>query len=170
MLSVRFIIAFVALVLLQVLVLNGILFSGYLNPYIYIALILYMPASSSRVVQLLVAFALGWCIDIFENVGGVHTAATLLLAYSRPLLIKLFTRKQDWEIEDLRIGELPIGTLIGYLLTGIFLHHLVLFALETFRFAEFGILILRALSSSLFTFIFVMIIQFWNYSMRSPNR
>ena len=45
---VRNIIRFVFLVLLQVLILNNIQFSGYINPYFYIYFILLLPFDTPR--------------------------------------------------------------------------------------------------------------------------
>ena len=72
---------FIALVLLQVLIFNHIEYWGYVNPMIYIVFLLVAPYRENQVPNLLAAFAIGLCIDIFSNTGGLHAASSVLIAY-----------------------------------------------------------------------------------------
>lgn len=157
---------FILLVAFQVLVLNNISFSGYLNPYVYILFLLYLPVSVSRVNQLLLAFILGMSIDIFENSGGVHAAATVLLAFSRNSLLRIASQRRGVDFEDINIARLPLGNLMLYTLLGILLHHFALFLIEDFRFSDVGIVLARTLVSGIFTFVFVLLWQLWNIKRR----
>lgn len=157
---------FILLVALQVLVLNNIAFSGYLNPYVYILFLLYLPVSVSRINQLLLAFLLGFCIDMFENSGGVHIAATVLLAFSRNFLLRMASQRRGINFEDIRIARLPLGNLMLYSLLAIMLHHFTLFLIEDFRLSDLGTVLARTVISGIFTFVFVLLWQLWNVKRR----
>lgn len=161
MMVIRQILFFIFLVLLQVLVLNNVAFSGYLNPYVYILFILVLPVSTDRVNELLMAFALGFCIDIFENSGGVHIAATVLLSFLRRPVLRLATRKQGQDFEEIIIERLALTNQLVYFALAILLHHLVLFSIESFSFRNFGTVMIRTLTSGLFTGVFIILVQLW---------
>ena len=81
---------FIALVLTQVLVLNHIQFSGFVNPYIYVLFVLLLPMGSPRYVVLLLAFFIGLTIDVFSNSPGIHSFAY----YTRKPGFNLFPREK----------------------------------------------------------------------------
>lgn len=158
---------FILVVLLQVLVFNHILFLGYMNPYLYIILLLYLPVRTPRAALLMIAFVLGLSIDIFENSGGIHTSASLALAYLRPYFLLLVSRRQGADIDEMKISGFGLPSMLIYAIFAVFLHHFVLFMLEAFRWSAMGIVLLRTLYSSVFTLIFVLIVQLWNFRRRS---
>ena len=83
------------LVMLQVLLFNNIELGGLINPYFYIYLVLIMPLSLNLSVQLLLAFVAGLIVDIFSNTWGMHAAATTLVAFVRPYLLKLLVSQEE---------------------------------------------------------------------------
>src|SRR5690554_7392059 len=66
---------FVVLVFFQVTVFNNIHFWGFITPYPYILFILLYPLNINRNLFLILSFALGLILDIFNNSGGIHTTA-----------------------------------------------------------------------------------------------
>ena len=154
---IQLILRFIFLVLLQVWVLNEIAFHGFLNPYLYIAFILLFPPQTSRIQLMLIGFAMGLSIDIFENSMGLHAAATTLLGYLRPWQLGLFTERDEVKDENFRFSNMRRVPFFIYLLVGVFTHHLVLFALENFSINNLGSVLWRSLYSSGFTFIFIVL-------------
>lgn len=151
---------FVFVVILQVLLLNKILFFGYINPYFYIFFILMLPFEVKGWELLTAAFLLGLSIDMFSDSLGMHTAATVFLAFCRPLVIRLISSRPVAD-EGLKPNLFHMGFswIITYSAMLIFIHHASLFFLEVFRFTEFFTTMLRVLLSSLVTFILVFIAQ-----------
>lgn len=152
---------FIFLVLLQVLVLNNVAFAGFLNPYVYVLFILLFPVSSSRIYEMLIAFILGLSIDLFENSGGVHIAATVLLSFMRRAILRLSTQKQGQDFEEISIEKLPLTNQLVYFSLAIFLHHFTLFLIESFSFQNIGTILVRTLISGLFTGVFIILVQLW---------
>lgn len=154
---------FVLLVLLQVLVFNRFLFQGHFNPYVYILFIIYLPTAIPRWSTLLWAFGLGLSVDIFENSAGLHAAASVFLAYLRPLFFGYLTRGTEQDRSAISFRKVAPFALGIYALSCIFIHHLALFALESFQLAEWSSILKRSFFSTLFTFVFVLLFQLWNF-------
>lgn len=155
--------SFLIFMLLQVLVFNEISFLKYLNPYVYIIFILLLPMSYSGVTVLLLAFLMGTFIDISENTGGIHVAASVFLAWIRKPLLSIATQKRGVDFDSLRIDRLPLRNFAVYALLGVFLHHLVLFLVESSKPSQIGMIMVRTSVSGIFTFIFVILVQLWNF-------
>ena len=86
---------FVSLVLIQVLILNQIQLGGFINPYIYILFVILLPLSAPRYAVMLLGFVLGLTIDVFMNSLGIHAAATVFIAYLRPLVIRSISSHEE---------------------------------------------------------------------------
>ena len=154
------IIRFVVLVLLQGLVLNQIEFSGYINPFLYILFILRLPPSISREFAMLAAFALGFCVDIFSNSIGLHMGASVFLAYIRPQLINIVTIRGGADVESLNIRQLKLGRFVTYAGLATLIHHFFLFYMDVFKISEFFHTFLRAIVSSIFTLILLLMAEY----------
>ena len=142
---------FVLLVLVQGLILNNISFFGYATPFLYVYLILAFDANMSRYSLLLWGFALGLAVDIFSNTPGVNAAATTLLAFMRPSLLRLFTPRDS--AEDFSPGIPSMGTspFIRYLTFCLLFHQTALVLLLTFSLVQPHAIVLRIVSSVLLT-------------------
>lgn len=150
---------FILLVLFQVLVLNNIQFLGYINPYLYILFILSLPVQTPRWFSLVLAFAIGLTIDIFSNTLGTHTFATVLIAFLRNGIIKLFTSIEEGNNPTPSFYTFGVGAYIKYVVIIVFIHHTTLFYLEAFSFAHFWIISSKIVLSSLLTILVIMGIQ-----------
>lgn len=154
---------FILLILLQGLVFNNVLFWGYANPYLYILFILLLPVNIDKALLLVSCFALGVCMDMFENSGGVHAAACTFIGFIRPIVLRILSRRQGAELNELRLKDFGLPTMALYSIILIFLHHTILFGLEAFKLSEIGLVLMRSVYSSLFTFALVMMVQLWRY-------
>jgi rod shape-determining protein MreD len=145
---------FLLLVSVQVLVLNHINFLGYVNPYLYVLFILVFPLNGNKTLLLFLSFLLGLTIDIFSNSGGVHAAASVTIAYLRPLVLK-FAFGVSYEYNMVKINKVPANERLTYILVLVFLHHLVLFSLEIFSFSHILLILKSTLLSCIFSTILI---------------
>jgi rod shape-determining protein MreD len=158
----RYIIIFIILILLQVLLFNNIQFSGYVNPYVYIMLILLLPVEISAWLLLLISFFTGLTIDFFTGTPGMHTSATVLSGFLRPYVLRLISPRDGYEA-----GATPSMEIYGfrwflfYTLIIVMIHHFALFYLEVFRFTDFFRTLLRVLFSSLFSVTFILLAEYY---------
>ena len=122
------IIRFIALVATQLLVLNKIQFSGYFNPYIYILFILLLPLKTPPVTMLITGFALGFIIDLYTGIMGIHAAATLFISFFRNRIIRVTTGlTPDDLITQPGLRDLGSFRFIYYAGLMALIHHLILF-------------------------------------------
>lgn len=156
---------FVLFLLLQVLIFNNILLFGFLNPYPYILFILLFPVNGNKYYLLLSSFLLGLLLDVFLNSGGVHTLASLLLAYARPVFFR-FAFGINYEYQTIKIAEKFSPERLTFLFTTILYHHIIMFSMEIFRWSLFFQILYRTLLSSFFTLILSAIIIY----LIKPNK
>jgi len=158
----RFGLFFILLILLQVLLFNNIEFSGYVNPYVYIMFILLLPIEIPSWLLLLISFVLGFVMDVFTGSPGMHSSATVLAGFIRPYVLRLVSPRDGYEP-----GSSPSMMAYGftwfmtYTFMIVFVHHLTLFYLEVFRFADFFRTMLRVLLSMLFSITFILLIEIY---------
>jgi rod shape-determining protein MreD len=146
--------------LLQVLLLNNIQFSGYINPFLYVMFILMLPIETPTWLVISLGFVCGISMDAFSDTAGLHAAATTAMAYVRSYILKLFAPRDGYEF-GMKPTLYSLGTTWFAYYSGILVvsHHLVLFTLETFRFNEIGFIIAKTLISSFFTIAVIFVAQ-----------
>jgi len=155
---------FVFLILFQVLILNNIQFSGYINPYFYIYFILLLPFETPRWLLLLAAFLLGITLDAFTNTFGLNASACVLMAFVRPFVITAISTGTEFMIgHSPSLKNQGLKWFAYYSVILVLVHHFALFYLEIFRFPEFFQTLVRALLSSIFTLLIVFIAQYLSY-------
>jgi hypothetical protein len=158
------IIRFIFLVLFQVMILNHINLSGFINPYLYVYFILLLPFITPKWLLLVSAFLIGISVDFFSNTMGINAAASVMMAFARPFVIKAISTGTEYEIgERPSLKNQDIKWFVYYCLILILIHHFVLFYLEVFRFREFFTTFIRVILSSAFTFLLVMLSEYLFY-------
>lgn len=145
---------FVILILLQVTVLNNINLIGYINPYIYILFVILYPLDGNKTTLIILSFLLGLSIDIFDNSGGVHAAASVFIAYMRNFILK-YSFGVSYQHNNVKLSKATVSEKTTYLGSMILFHHLVLFSLEIFSFNHILLLLKSTLFSGVFTFILI---------------
>jgi rod shape-determining protein MreD len=157
-----YLLQFMVLVALQLLIFNNIELSGFINPYIYILFILLLPFETPKALLLFIAFALGLVIDLFMGTPGVHSTATVLMAFARPVVLKVFSPHDGYQANTLpRLNQYGMEWFVKYTVALVLLHHCTLFYLEVFTFHGFFNTLSRALLSAAFTVILIIISQFF---------
>lgn len=152
---------FIFLVGIQVVLLNHIQWSGYVNPYIYILFVLMLPVEIPNWLLLVIALITGLTIDMFGTSGGIHAAATVFMAFARPGVLKLISPRDGYDSETkLTPSVMGIKWFITYISIMVVLHHLTYFFIEVFRFNEFFITFLKAIINSAITIVLIVIGQF----------
>ena len=145
-------------VLLQVLVLNEILFFSYINPYLYLTLILSLPLKTPKWFLLFYSFLIGFFIDLFGGSVGFHSTASVLIAFLKPAISKI-TIPHNILVDNDEISMNKIGnkSFIMYSLIILLMHNTVLFLLEhlSFSFSILG----KIITSSFFTLILILIME-----------
>jgi rod shape-determining protein MreD len=158
----RNIIRFIIVVLFQVLVMDNVMINGYMVPYVYLLFILLMPFETPRWLQLMAGFMLGLGIDILEHTPGIHTAATVLMAFVRPYLLELLAPRDGYEPDTFpRIHYYGFIWFLKYTLILVAIHHFALFYLEVFQLKEFLSTLLRVILSTFLSASTIILSQYF---------
>lgn len=156
---------FILLLAVQIIVFNNMNFFGYISPYPYILFIILYPVNGNKSGLLAASFFLGLCMDMFSNSGGFHTTACVISAYYRPYLFR-FAFGLSYEYQTIKLNDVLTPERFSFILLSVFIHHIILFALEALQFILIFDILLRTLLSSVFTLIICIIIIY----LTKPNR
>ena len=148
---------FIVLVFVQVLICNHINFLGYINPYIYILFIILFPVKNNRLLFVFLGFVLGLTVDMFLDTGGIHAAASVGIAYARPLLLKS-SFGTVYEYQNIKFDLVDFGSKLTYIILVTIVHHLILFSLEIFSISKILLILQKALFSSIFTILLCVLL------------
>lgn len=150
---------FVGLVLLQVLILNNIHILGFATPFLYVYFILKFASGTSRNELMLWGFAIGLTVDVFSNTPGMNAAATTLLAFARPLFLRLFTPRDLLDSIVPSFKTMGVAPFLKFVVLSVFVHHLVLLSIEFFSFTSLPLLLLRVVACTVLTLTCIMAIE-----------
>ncbi len=157
---------FIVIMLIQLLVINNIELSSYINPYIYVAFILLLPIKMKAWQVVLISFFTGVVMDAFSSTPGLHIAATNLLGFLRYYYLRAATTKEDqegWVVPSISQKGIVWFGFYGFFL--LFIHHVVLFFLEIYGFGEFFATLWRAFLSTLVSLMLIIIGQLLFYNV-----
>ena len=149
---------FLILVLLQVMILNHVQWIHFINPYVYILFILLLPIETPVWLVMLLGLATGLIVDMFGNSGGIHAAATVLIAYLRPAVLRLLSPREEYDTEmTLTPQRMGLKWFITYASIMTLLHHFAFFYLEAFRFSEFFITFFKVILNTIVTVLIILL-------------
>ena len=163
-------ITFFLYVLFQVLLFNKMVVWDKGFVFIYIGYLITFPFELAIIPAMLIGFATGISVDIFSNTLGIHASASVLIMYARPYLLNLFTPHGGYPL-----GGSPIPETMGfswfatYSISLIFIHHTMLFLVEAGGFHLFFYTLQKIITSTLFTFTVIIIIQYL-FAKKSDTR
>lgn len=150
--TIKHITLFVTLILAQVFIFDNMDLFGFISPFIYILFLILYPVKVNQLLFLFLGFILGLTMDFFSDTGGIHAAACLVIAHSRPLIFK-YSFGVSYEYNSIKINQTDLRERLTYISSMVFLHHLVLFSLEIFTLSKILFILKFALFSSIFTIL-----------------
>lgn len=150
---------FLLLASLQVLIFNPIHLFGVATPLVYVAFMLYFPLNASRTGTILWAFCMGLLMDIFTNQPGVAAASMTFLGLVQPVLLQLMAPKET--IENMVPNYQTMGRWnhVRYVLLLCLLYCITFFSIESFSYFDSRHLLLTMGSSTLFTFLVILLLE-----------
>lgn len=162
---------FFLILMFQLLVINNIELSTYINPYIYIVFILTLPVSMKPWKVVMISFFVGMVMDTFSSTPGLHMAASVFMGYTRNFYLKFATSKEDYESNiNPTLSRKGLVWFLVYAVFLTFLHHMVLFYLEVYGFTEFFRTLTRILFSTAFSVLLITMGQLLFYRVAKGTR
>lgn len=144
----------------QILIFNNIYLGGVFNPYIYVLIILSLPIETSAVLVLFIGFFTGLFLDLFSHTIGMHTMAFTLLAFLRPMMLKVVAPRDGFEFgTTASIKDFGWGGYAFYTMLLVFPHHLLLFTLEEFSSGSIWLMTQKVFANTILTTLIILIVQ-----------
>lgn len=162
---------FLFFVLLQVLVLNNIQFNGYINPFLYVFIILMLPFETPAWLVMIVSFLAGILNDMFQDTMGMHAAASVTMGYLRLHILKLFSPRDGYDnTQEPTLYYLGFQWYLWYSLFLVVIHHFFFFFIEVFSFKEIGHTLIRAVFSTVATMLLLFLCQMLIYKPKDVRK
>lgn len=157
--TLRRLLIFLLLVLVQVLVLGRIELFQCATPLLYVYFAIIFPRGYPKWAAQLWSFALGLTIDTFTNTPGVAAAAMTLTACLQPYLLELFLPREAESNIKASMSSLGFGNffMLSFLLTLLFC--VVFFLLQAFRIFDWQQLLSNIGGSMLLTLILILTLE-----------
>ena len=148
---------FVVLVFVQVLVCNNICIFNVATPFIFVYFLIRLPIDMRINWVLTLSFLTGLIVDVFSDTQGMNALACTLLGVVRNTVFGLYVTRKD-EIADTipSIKSLGISVYMKYLLTMTLLYCVIIVSIEAFTFHNALMSVLRALSSTILSFVVML--------------
>lgn len=151
-------------ILIQIFILNEVLFGNIANPFLYVTLIITLPKNTPNWFILLFSFFLGFAIDLFSSSIGYHSTACVIIAFIKPLITQLIIPNNIIaDQEEIQMHRLGIKSFIIYACLLIFIHHSVLFLIEYCSISILITLLFKIIISTIVTLVLICITQLLFY-------
>jgi hypothetical protein len=153
--------SFFIYVLVQVLLLKNVVLFNISFCFLYVAFILLLPVDINKLILMLIAFVLGFTIDLFYDSLGMHAMALVMVAYLRNYWLAIITPQGGYDSgSGPTLAANGLQWFLVYALPLIFVHHAVLFFVEAAGFTLFWYTMLKTITSLLFTVIVMLLLQY----------
>lgn len=152
----------------QILIFRNVALFNFAFCFIYIGFIILLPIEFPVMLILLISFFYGLMVDIFYDTMGIHTAATVLIAYMRSYIINLLTPRGGYDTStEISIPSLGLQWFATYALILIAIHHFSLFLVESWGMSVALRMIGKTVLSSIFTLVVLILFQYLFYPAKS---
>ena len=148
--------AFLALVLLQIFLVDNISISVYFHPLIYIAFIILLPLDTKPVWMVLNSALIGLMIDVMTGMGGLNVIATTATGFLRPWVVNLVTgHTMGMDESAPALNRLPEKNFRWYIIAMVMLHSAIYFVMESLSWHHMLHTILRLVISDIAAVVFI---------------
>ena len=169
--NIRKLISYLLLIIflgvVQIFFLKNLALFGVAFAFIYLLGILILPISLRPAPLILIAFVLGFVLDLFYETIGMHTAAATFLAFVRSLWLRAISPTGGYvETEEPSLSEMGFGWFLSYSLPLIFAYSLVFFTADQWGTGGLWVILNKSFFSSIFTCLLVILVQLLFFKRR----
>ena len=126
----------------------------WMRPMIFPLIVLLLPMEWKMIWVVLIAYVIGYIMDISLGGAGLYVATLLPLALVRSSLIYIIGRRSiDMSEEKHVLSRFNTWQLMLYIAVALFIHHTLFFFLEALSFSHFGQVVMTILFSLLLSTI-----------------
>ncbi len=152
--NLKILLNFVALILIQVLILNQVNLFGFSYPALYLIFIITYKFDYSQFNLILISFLMGFFIDLLQSSPGANTIASLCISFIRPLIIRLSFNNNPEDV-SLLSSDSKITNRIIYIILMVFIHQIFLQGVTYFSLTHSIIILRNTLTNTAFTFVLI---------------
>lgn len=157
---ISYIFLFVILVLVQVLLMNHIVLFNCAVCFIFIYFLIKVPISLSTNWLLTLGFLLGLSVDILSDTPGLNAlACTVLAVLKRPMFFAYEQHDDKKRNISPSLGTMGFFSYCKYLITLSAFYCLIVYFTEFINFSDVIVILIKAGSSTLFTFLVILAID-----------
>lgn len=151
---------FLALVLVQALLMNHIVIFNCAVCFIFIYFIIRLPINISSNLQLTLGFLIGLAVDILSDTPGLNAlSCTLLASLKKPVFFAYEQHDDQNRNVSPSIGTMGLLNFSKYLLSMAAIYNLIVFFVEFMNFADPVAILINAGTSTLFTFFVLLAVD-----------
>ncbi len=152
---------FIAVVLSQVLLFNNLYIDNIVIINITALFIIILPFQIPSWIVLFLSALLGVVIDIFSGTPGINTIASVAVGFLRAEFIPLVLGRGEETLRGaISSGRLPLARYLIFIILLILIQNIIVFSLESLSFNNILQLVIRIVSSTFASVVFVYMLQF----------
>lgn len=154
---VLFAVIFVAVILLQVLILNHIMLFNVAFPFVFIFFLIRLPLNMHLNWLYTLAFLLGFIVDVFSDTPGLNSLSCLIFAAVKKPVFYLYVPRDDKTVNIMPcLSSLGWSVYTKFLITMTAIYCLVCFSIEYFSFASVKEILILSVCSTVLSFLLVL--------------
>ncbi len=144
------------LILLQILIFDRINLFGFVNPSIYIVILIIHRFDLDQFNFIVISFLLGFVIDVLSQSAGSHGLSCITVSFLRPLVTKFSIGPNYDDFSSLFSSGILISNKVLYCFLIIFLHEFILNSYSYFNWKHTFTILKLTIANSVFTFILII--------------
>lgn len=145
------------LILLQVTILSNVALWGIATPFLFIYFIMKLPVSMPSNKVMTISFIVGLVIDMFFSTPGVYALSSVITAFMRkPYITLVLQHEDDYGNMYPSIKSLGLAPFTVYAVITSFTFSLTVFMIQSFSLYNPLYLVLKIVTSTIFTYILIM--------------
>ena len=144
------------LIILQILIFDRINLFGFINPSVYLLVLIVHRFDLDQFNFILISFLLGSIMDVLNQSAGSHSFACITISFLRPLVTKFSIGPNYKDFSNPFSSGVLVSNRILYCLIIIILHQLIFNCFSYFNWIHIFTILKLTVANSIFTFIVII--------------
>ena len=144
------------LIFLQVLIFDRINLFGFMNPSIYIIVLIIHRYDLDQFNYIVVGFLLGFIMDVLSQSAGSHSLSCVTISFLRPLINKFSLGPNYEDFSSPFSDGILISNKVLYCFLITIIHQIILYAYSYFNWTHTFVILKLTIANSIFTFIVIV--------------
>ena len=144
------------LIFLQLLIFDRVNLFGFMNPSIYVIILIIHRYDLDQFNFIVIGFLLGFIMDVLSQSAGSHSFSCVTVSFIRPIITK-FSLGPNYEDFSTPFSDgILISNRFLYYFLIILIHQIILNAFSYFNWTHIFVILKLTIANSIFTFILIV--------------